>query len=297
MMNLDSFRGTAAFGKAYQFMMEHDAHATNSVDREIARAMVRLCPETAEYLYHAHTPLDVRYTRGSRPELETVVSQCIATTASTEEQVSSVAGFTRRLGQRAEHDLHKMQLGGTEEQIIERGSGWCTDVARVACVLYQTAGFPCRIVHLFDLDRAYSGHVIIEVYRTGIWGAVDSSSGVVYRQPEGDPATTWDLMNGPALVEAHQRPDAWYTSVGQFKAAGISNYFCWKASKYDYTITGLNEYYMSILSMADQKWPDGLRWLYGEDSKGQLDDWPATSGDRKRSTQGEPQSSARQDCE
>jgi hypothetical protein len=272
MINLDAFTGIAAFGKAYQFMLEHDAHAANSVDREIARAMIRLCPETAEYLYRAHTPLDIGYTSGSRAELEAVVSECIPAAASTEVQVSSLARFTRGLGQRAEYDLHKMQLGGSEEQIIERGSDWCTDVARVACVLYQIAGFPCRIVHLFDLDKAYSGHVIVEVHRTGIWGAVDSSSGVVYRQPEGTPATTWDLMNDPTLVAAHQGPDAWYTSVGQFRAAGISNYYCWQTNKYDYTITGLNEYYTSILSMADQKWPGGLCWLYGEDNKGQLDD-------------------------
>jgi hypothetical protein len=268
MMDLDSLTGTAAFGEAYQFMLENDAHAANGVDREIARGMVRLCAETAEYLYDAYTSLDVRYAKGSRPELEAIVSACLRATARTEEQVSSIAGFTRGLGQRAEQDLQKMQLGGTEEQIIARGSDWCTDVARVACVLYQIAGFPCRIVHLFDLDRAYSGHVIVEVRRTEVWGAVDSSSGVVYRQPEGDPATTWDLMNDPALVTAHQGPEAWYTSVGQFRAAGISNYYCWQTDKYDYTIAGLNEYYTSILSMADQKWPGGLRWLYGEDTKG-----------------------------
>ena len=265
-MDLDPFRGTAAFGKAYQFMLENDAHATGSVDREIARNTVRLCPETAEYLYRAHTPLNIHYARGSRPQLEAVVSACTRAAASVEERVSAIARYTRGLGQHAEQDLAKMQVGGTEEQIVERGSNWCTDVARVACVLYQIAGFPCRIVQQFDLDQAYGGHVIVEVHRTGTWGAVDSSTGIVYRQPEGTPATTWDLMNDPSLIVAHQGPGAWYTVVGQFGAAGISNYFCWQATKYDYTISGLNEYYRSILSMADRQWPGGLRWLYGEDN-------------------------------
>lgn len=49
------------------------------------------------------------------------------------------------------------------------------------------------------------------------------------------------------------------------QAAGISNYFCRDAKTFDYTVTGMNEYYPSILSMADQKWPGGLRWLHDED--------------------------------
>ena len=33
---------------------------------------------------------------------------------------------------------------------------------------------------------------------------------------------------------------------------------------YDYTVTGLNEYYRAILTMANKGWPGGLRWLHGE---------------------------------
>ena len=80
-----------------------------------------------------------------------------------------------------------MRFGGTEEEIIERGSEWCTDVARVACALYQVAGFPCRIVNLFNLNAAYSGHVIVEVYRSEKWGAVDTNTGVIYQKADGAP--------------------------------------------------------------------------------------------------------------
>lgn len=264
-MNLDRFKGAAAFGKAYQFMLENDTHVPRSVDREIVRALIRLCPETVEHLYKGYTSLDVQYARDSRPTLETVVARCISPNASIETQVQSISDFTRGLGRNVEHDLRKMRFGGTEEQIIERGSDWCADVARVACTLYQVAGFPCRIVNLFDLDKAYSGHVVVETYRSGTWGTVDSSSGVVYRQQDGTPATTWQLMNAPDLIKAHQGSDAWYTNVGQFRAAGISNYFCIETRDYDYTVTGLNDYCSSILSMSNQQWPGGLRWLHGEE--------------------------------
>ena len=264
-MDLSALTGTSAFGRAYESMLEHDAHAPGSVDCELARAMVRLCSETADYLYGAFTSLDILYRQGSRPELERVLEQAVPAAGGPEETLSHIVRYTRGLGRHAEQSLHKMRIGGTEEQIVARGSDWCTDAARVACVLCQMAGLPCRIVSLFDLDKAYSGHVIVEAHRAQTWGAADPSTGVVYRRPDGRPATVWDLMRSPTLVQPHRGPDAFYTRIGQFRAAGIANYFCWQHQTHDYTITGLNDYYMSILEMSDQGWPGGLRWLHGED--------------------------------
>ena len=266
MMDLSAFTGTGAFGGAYEFMLEHDAHAPDSVDRNLTRAMVRLCPETVDYLYGSFTPLDILYQQGSRPKLERILTQIVPTDGEPEKVLYHIVKYTQGLGKHAEQDLQKMRVGGPEEQIIERGSDWCTDVARVACVLCQVASLPCRIVNLFNLDQAYSGHVIVEAYRAYTWGAADPSTGVVYRKPGGEPATVWDLMSTPALVEAHRGQGAFYTTVGQFRSAGIANYFCWQSENYDHTVTGLNEYYMSILEMSKQGWPGGLRWLHGEDA-------------------------------
>ena len=265
MMDLSAFRGTGALGRAYEFMMEHDAHAPASVDRELARAMVRLCPETVDELYGPFTPLEILYQRGSRPKLERILSHVVPQAGGPEEALSCVVEYTRSVGKDAQQDLRKMRVGGTEEQILERGSDMCTDVARVACVLCQIAGFPCRIVNLFNLDEAYSGHVIIEAYRAQTWGAADPITSVVYHKAGGEPATAWDLMSSPGLIEAHSGPSAFYTTVGQFRGAGIASYFCWESEGYDYTITGLNEYYVSILEMSNRGWPGGLRWLHGED--------------------------------
>ena len=268
-MNISCFTGIGAFGRAYRIMMEKDAHAPGTVDRELARGMVRLCAETAGHLYRGFTLLEARCTAGSRPKLEEALHDICSEHSTPEEVLCAIVEFTRKLGDRAEQDLHEMRIGGTEEEIILRGSDWCTDVARVACALCQVAGFPSRIVYLFNLEQAYSGHVIVEAYRTGIWGALDSSTGVAYAGPDGNPASVWDLMNDPNLIEDHRRdPHAYYTTVGQFRAAGIANYFCWESSRYDYTVSGLNEYYSSILEMSNKGWPGGLRWLHGEDKEG-----------------------------
>ena len=265
-MNLASFTGPQAFGKAYRQMLDNDSHAPGSVDREIASSMVRLREETASHLYGAYTDLHIGYVAGSRPGLEDFLSRTEPSDADPARQVAAIAELTSGLAAKGPDDgMSAMRFGGTEEEIIERGSDWCTDVARVGCALYQVAGYPARMVHLFNLNAAYSGHVIVEVHRSGTWGAVDTSSGVVYRLGDGMPATTWDLMNDAELVIQHQGPEAWYTRPEQFAAAGIANYHLRDSDRYDYTVAGLNDYYRAILSMAGRGWPGGLRWLHGED--------------------------------
>ncbi|MBI3973567.1 MAG: hypothetical protein HY332_20020 [Chloroflexi bacterium] len=49
-VDLAPYTGIGQFGAVYRYMLAHDAHAPGSVDRVVAERMVRLCPETAEYL-------------------------------------------------------------------------------------------------------------------------------------------------------------------------------------------------------------------------------------------------------
>lgn len=68
------------------------------------------------------------------------------------------------------------------------------------------------------------------------------------------------------LVRAHNRGHVTpYTYPDQFRFAAIVNYFVWEADRYDYAVSGVNDYYASILAMARKGWPGGLRWLHGED--------------------------------
>ena len=264
--DISKFSGTGQFGPAYRYMLENDSHAAGSVDRVLAARVVRLCQETTDYLYTAHTPLDISYESESRPELELHVGN--ACTAGSEDAVEHVAAFTAGLQEKvAGQGLDNLVLGGTEEQIVARGSDWCTDVARVGCVLCQIAGFPSRLVFLFDTRQAYSGHAIIETNRSERWGAIDTTTGAVYRRPDGRPASTWELMNKPDLIEWNRRRHrgAYTSTREQFAGVAISNYFVWDSARYDYGVSSINDYYRSILSMANQGWPGGLRWLHGEE--------------------------------
>ena len=144
------YSGVGQFGPAYRYMLENDSHAAGSVDRVLQEGMIRLCAETADCLYGAHTPLDIKYRKGSRPELEQCVSKASAG-AGAEKAIERIAAFTAGLQERvAGSGLDDLLLGGTEEEILNRGSDWCTDVARVGCVLCQIARLPSRLVNLFD---------------------------------------------------------------------------------------------------------------------------------------------------
>lgn len=267
MNNIFKYQGLSQFGPAYEVMLENDMHAPGSVDQILTKNMIRLCAETVDYLYGEYTSTKNLYKKGSRPELERYVKRAILGNPPREGYVKAITQFTSDLQEKASNNLNLMQFGGTEEEIIARRSDWCTDIARVGCVLCQVAGFPARIVHLFDIKKAYSGHAIIEVYRNKVWGAVDSLRNVVYRDSMGRPVSTWNLMNDHHLIEQHYPKDKLIAlrALGQFNGAAISNYFVWRAKEYNYSVSRINDYYRSILEISNQGWPGGLRWIHDED--------------------------------
>lgn len=266
MINISKYRSLGQFGPAYKIMFENDSHASGSIDRALMENMVQLCSETADYLYSEYTPARSFCQKGLRPELEQYAEKVVLCCHSDEGRIEAIVRFTSGLQEKAIDDLDLTRIGGTEEEIIARGSDWCADVARVGCALCQVAGFPTRMVYLVNTEKAYSGHVIVEVCRAKVWGAVDTLTNVVYRHSGGKPASTWDLMNNPRLIERHSRGESTlYTTVSQFRGAAISNYFVWRWREYNYTVSKINNYYRSILEMSDQGWPGGLKWLHGED--------------------------------
>ena len=264
-MDTSRYQGTGQFGKAYATMLQNDPHAPGSVDCVLAERMVRICADTAEYLYTRYSPTSTDYEKGSRPALEAYVTEAAALQGSPADRVSSIVDFCHRLSERAAADLDEMRFGGTEEQIVERGSDWCTDVARVACAMCQIADVPARLVSLFNLSQAYSGHQIIETLIEGVWGAADPLNRIVYRHAAGQPATTWDLMNDDRLVRGNWwNQSSFYADSRQFGASAVINYPIGQKSRFDYTVSSLDSYNRSILEMANAGWPGGLRWLHGE---------------------------------
>ena len=256
------------FGAAYERMLERWPSAPGSVDDVLTGEMVLLTARTAADLYQPPDP--VRYEQGSRPELERFVAQATVGAADQEAKVRAIAEAVRKWHRAFEEspaytDYDSCRFGGTEESILARGSDNCSDIARLACALYQVAGPPARLGILADTESAYSGHVICEVFYTDAWGAVGTETNVVYQHPDGRPASLCDLHRSPDLVQAHAGPDAHYTFPGQFRAVAISQYDMVDADQYEYTEVPINDYVRAIWEMGGAGWPGGLRWLFGED--------------------------------
>ena len=266
MDNLSAYKGINQFGRAYEIMLENDIHGKNSVDRVIFENMIRLCDDTKEYLYGDYTKKEIEYILGSRADLESLVYKLISEVTSVEDKIIKIVSFCSRLYEIIESDdLDDMIFGGTEEHIMKRGSNWCTNISRVACILYQLIGLPSRIIQLFNIHYAYSGHVVVEVFRNNTWGVVDPTNDIGYSHIDGTHASAWNIMNGNRDVLA--KDSSGHTSdidFNQFSGIAISNYYINDHINYDYSVSGINQYYKGILEMNDKGWPGGIRWLYGE---------------------------------
>lgn len=263
--------GPAWFGPAYSRMMARDVHATGSVDRVLLEGAKGLDGDSAPALYAKIPFAAPGYRWGTRPALDRTVRALVRSAeAPTGRTVGAIVRFTSRLGTKLTRTTDDLRFGGHEEEIMERGSDWCTDLARVACVLLQVAGVSARIVYLADTARAYSGHAVVEAFWRGEWGAADPVTGVVYRTRGGRPAGAWTLRQHPTLVRARYRdPREGAERSGQFRTCAIVTYRVEDSRYYDFSVTTVSPYYRSILAMAHSGWPGGLRWLHGEaDSAG-----------------------------
>lgn len=264
MLDASKFSGTHQYGTAYRIMLENDLHAPGSVDRVLWARAIRLCPETAPYLYSGYTSCVSRYREGLRPALEGCIATILADDRAPEEAIVGIASFASDLALGVA-GRDSAEFGGTEEEIIDRGSDWCTDIARVACILCQVAGVAARLASVYDLDHAYSSRTIIEAHRSGAWGAVDPLAAVVYRHPGGRPASVRDLLADPRILEGSPDPGPLRIRPGSNMTAGIVNYSARRRRHYSYAVSRVNDYYRPILEMSERGWPEGLRWLHGED--------------------------------
>jgi len=265
-------KGIDIFGKQYEISYKNDTHADGSVDMILFEQMIKLEKNSVEYLYNLYTDLTNRYKPGTRTFFENIVNGLIGQTDS--ETVDNIISYCRNIVESCDTDTEDFIFGGTEEEIVERGTYWCTDIARVACVMFQIAGFPSRIIITANTKFAYCGHIVTEVYYNNKWGVTDPTSGVVIRNQDGTPASAWEIKNECNIVnsifykqfpESEQEGYFLFTPGEQYESVGISNYYVDEKDNYNYSTSKVNDYYRAILKNSDEQWADGLRWIHGED--------------------------------
>lgn len=150
-------------------------------------------------------------------------------------------------------DFINMQFGGTEKEILDRGTDWCSDMARIGAVLLQCLGIPCRIVYLANLNKAYNGHVVNEAYYEDQYGVVDFIYG--YQFYDNKPISALDIYNNHTLLDDYPKD---YKEL--YSAIAISEYNPCDINN-NYLISTPNNYYLKLIHTNHQN-----KWFMGEDS-------------------------------
>ena len=237
--------GYGVFGKAYEVMYAHDLHNPASIDHELMKNMILLDDQSAAILYSRV----VRHNYGGH-ELYQFAQQFKASIE--KETVQNVLRYTQKIAAAFDTDFDDMLFGGTEKQILDRGTDWCSDMARVGAVLLQCLGIPCRMLYLANPGKAYNGHVVNEAFYEGRYGVVDFIYG--YQFYDRTPKSAFEIQRNPEILAAY--PESYQ---GLFSAIAISEYDpC--APGNNYSISRPNDYYLKLIHTDHEN-----MWLMGED--------------------------------
>lgn len=239
-------KGYGVFGKAYETMLRNDLHDLNSIDHKLIREMILLEADSYPVLYGA---------RPAAPDMKAHGLYNFAQSfrgGSDSVTIQSILDYTSKIASDFSLSFEEMRFGGTEQEILSRGTDWCADMARVAVVLLNCLTIPARILYLANVEKAYNGHVIVEAFYEGKWGVIDPIYG--YSFYEREPLDAYTLMREPDHLKAY---DAQYRD--HFRKIAISQYDPLDTD-HDYSVSGINDYYRTLLSAAHNG-----RWLMGED--------------------------------
>lgn len=237
--------GYGVFGKAYEVMFAHDLHNPASIDHELMKNMILLDDQSAAILYSRV----VRHNYGGH-ELYQFAQQFKASIE--KETIQNVLRYTQEIAAAFDTDFDDMLFGGTEKQILDRGTDWCSDMARVGAVLLQCLGIPCRMLYLANPGKAYNGHVVNEAFYEGRYGVVDFIYG--YQFYDRTPKSAFEIQRNPEILAAY--PESYQ---GLFSAIAISEYDpC--APGNNYSISRPNDYYLKLIHTDHEN-----MWLMGED--------------------------------
>ncbi len=237
--------GYDVFGKAYGIMMRNDLHSPKSIDHYFMKTMILLDDSSYKDLYKTvHFKIDM-----SGHELFAFSQQFRRETD--KDTIDAVLEYTSGIAKSYDVPFEEMLFGGTEKQIIERGTDWCADMARVCCVILKCLNIPCRILHIADTDKAYNGHVVCEAFYENAYGVIDPIYGIRFY--------TDKPINGYYLLKNHSAFSLGYDGyMNLYNAIAINEYS--PLDNNDYIITRPNAYTLKLINSEHND-----KWIMGED--------------------------------
>lgn len=152
-------RGYGVFGKEYEVMLLNDLHDVNSIDQVLIRNMILIDEKSIDELYsHPKITQVSIINHGLFQFAQRFKDDSVLKT------IQNVLDFTENIVTNYNVSFEDMLFGGTEKEIIERGTDWCSDISRVGCTLLQCLNIPSRIVFLVNKSKSYNGHTVVEAY-------------------------------------------------------------------------------------------------------------------------------------
>ena len=248
--------GYGVFGKAYEYMFKNDLHHEGSVDHIILKNMILLDEESKSFLYKAPQSVSKNISNHALYEIAHKLKG-----DNHLESIDRTIEFVIEIVKKCDTPFKEMVFGGTELEIIKRGSDWCTDISRVGAALIQCLGMPSRIAILVNPFQAYHGHQVVEIYLEGTYMMCDFLYGVIARLDQN--YSVYDLLSKPKLVHKiysskinDSKQLDYITSL--YILAAISEYEISK--KHDYQTSKPNQYYLKMMNLQQ----DGT-WQMNED--------------------------------
>lgn len=167
-------KGYDVFGKEYGHMFRNDLYDINSIEHKLMQEMVRLDSISEPFLYGGYQisyPMEnnILYSFAQRFKRDNDL-----------ESIKSLIHYTSQIATNYDMPLDEMYFGGTEKEILDRGTNNCFDMARLAAVILDCLGMTSRFVFVANPDKAYHYHVLIEVFYNDSWGVVDPIYGYVF---------------------------------------------------------------------------------------------------------------------
>lgn len=227
-------RGYDVFGKEYGIMTRNDTHDVSSIEHRLFQERMKLDVISEPFFYGGYQ----RYYPMENHELYAFSNQFRKDDEL--DSVTEVVKFTSSMASEYDTPLEDMLFGGREKEILDRKTDWCFDVARLAAVILDSINLTSRIMFVANPNKAYYGHVLLEVYYNDCWGVVDPVYGYVFFDQKPIPAK--EVL----LSKQMQYLDDDYKNM--FRQIAIADYDP-NDENNRYIISGCNDYTLRLNAM------------------------------------------------
>ncbi len=237
--------GYDIFGKPYGQMFRNDLHSPDSIDHQFLKTMILLDDKSYNDLYN------VQYKHLDMSNHELYLFSVKFRRETDKDTIDAVLNYTSDIAKNYDLSFEKMSFGGTEKQIIERGTDWCSDMARVCCVILKCLNIPSRILHIADINKAYNAHVVCEAFYEDEYGVIDPIYGFRFYRDR--------PLNAYYLLKKHNEFSFGYDGyMDLYGAIAINEYD--PLGNNNYSITKPNKYYLQLINSEHKN-----KWFLGED--------------------------------